>query len=94
MKIWAKLMVREKILRDIIYEDDSEVKLKAFVKALQEIAYRLDIATPVVIPTHFRHFEKFNRVKFLPRDFVEEVDYDCLILERVVERKKPTTYYI
>ena len=94
MKIWAKLMVKDKILRDIIYEDDSEVKLKAFVKALQEIAYRLDIATPVVIPTHFRHFEKFNRVKFLPRDFVEEVDYDCLILERVVERKKPTTYYI
>ncbi len=87
MKIWAKILKGDKILRDIIYEDDFPLKQSSFIKALQEISYRLDSATPISLPTHLKHFERFNRVKYLKRDFIEDTDFDCMILERVIEKK-------
>ena len=66
----------------------------AYKRALQEVCYMLDVSTPVTLPTHYKHFERFNRVKYLPRDFVEDVDFTAYILERVVEKKKPENYYV
>ncbi len=92
MKIWAKVMIKDKILKDVVWESENESI--SYIKALQEICYALDIATPVSLPSHKRHFENFNRVKYLPRDFIEDADFDCLVLERVIEKKKPKTYYV
>lgn len=80
-------MKGDKILRDIVYEDDFVLRPASYIKALQEICYRLDVTTPVSLPTHYKHFERFNRVKYLPRDFVDSEDFDLFILERVVEKK-------
>ena len=33
---------------------------------------------------HIFNFAKFNHVRFLPRDFVEGVDFDYLLLENIV----------
>ena len=74
MKIWAKVMKGDKILRDVIYENDLTLTPSNFQRTLQEISYKLDVATPVTLPSHYKHFERFNRVKYLPRDFIEEVD--------------------
>jgi len=86
--VWAKVMRGDKILRDAIYDDGSSLSEAAFHALLQEISYRLDIAVPVTLAYHFKHFEKFNRIKYLPRDFIEEVDFDAFIVERVLDEKK------
>ena len=88
MKIWAKVMKGDKILRDVIYEKDLTLTPSNFQRTLQEISYKLDVETPVTLPTHYKHFERFNRVKYLPRDFIEEVDYTSFVLERVIEKSK------
>lgn len=93
MKIWAKVMNGDKIVKDVVFERDFALTSANFVKALQDISSTLDLSTPVTLPTHFKHFEKFNRVKYIPRDFVEEVDFTSFVLERVVEKKKPENYY-
>ena len=94
MKIWAKVMKGDKILRDVIYENDLTLTPSNFQRTLQEISYKLDVATPVTLPTHFKHFEKFNRVKYIPRDFIEEVDYTSFVLERVIEKPKTKQFYV
>lgn len=94
MKIWAKVMKGDKILRDVIYESDLTLTPSNFQRTLQEISYKLDVATPVTLPTHYKHFERFNRVKYLPRDFIEEVDYTSLVLERVIEKPKTKQFYV
>lgn len=94
MKIWAKVMKGDKILRDVIYESDLTLTPSNFQRMLQEISYKLDVATPVTLPTHYKHFERFNRVKYLPRDFIEEVDYTSLVLERVIEKPKTKQFYV
>ena len=94
MKIWAKVMQSDKIKRDVIYESELALTPSNYQKMLQEMAYKLDIATPISLPSHFKHFERFNRVKYIPRDFIEETDFSSFVLERVVENKKPKQFYI
>ena len=94
MKICAKVMKGEKILRDALYERELSLTPSNLQKMLQEISYKVDVATPVNLPTHFKHFERFNRVKYLPRDFIEEVDYTSFVLERVIEKPKPKQFYV
>ena len=94
MKIWAKVMKGDKILRDVIYENDLTLTPSNFQRTLQEISYKLDVATPVTLPTHYKHFERFNRVKYLPRDFIEEVDYTSFVLEKVIEKPKTKQFYV
>lgn len=94
MKIWAKVMKGDKILRNVIYESELSLTPSNFTRMLQDISYKVDVATPVTLPTHFKHFEKFNRVKYLPRDFIEEVEFTSFVLERVIEKPKPKQFYI
>lgn len=92
MKVWAKVMKGDKILRDVVYEDGVQLNMSGFQSLMQEVAYKLDIATPVILVNHLKHLEKFNRVKFLARDFIEDVEFDVLIVERVLDDKKPKMY--
>ncbi len=92
MKVWAKVMKEDKILRDVVYEDDVPLTQSGFQLLMQELSYKLDIATPVILVNHLKHLERFNRVKFLARDFIEDVDFDLLIVERVLDEKKPKLY--
>ncbi len=92
MKVWAKVMKEDKILRDVVYENDVPLTQSGFQSLMQELSYKLDIATPVILVNHLKHLERFNRVKFLARDFIEDVDFDLLIVERVLDEKKPKLY--
>lgn len=94
MKIWAKVMNGDKIVRDVIYERDLVLTPSNYQKMLQEMSYQLDVATPVTLPTHYKHFERFNRIKYIPRDFIEEVDFTAYVLERVIEKPKSKQYYM
>ena len=85
-------MKEDKILRDVVYEDDVPLTQSGFQSLMQELSYKLDIATPVILVNHLKHLERFNRVKFLARDFIEDVDFDLLIVERVLDEKKPKLY--
>ncbi len=87
MKIWAKVMRGDKILRDVLYEGEHAPGFSGFREAVQNVAYKADVSTPVLLPAHFERFDRFNRVKFLPSDFVEDVDFTCFVLERVKEDK-------
>ena len=92
MKVLAKVMKGDKILRDVVYENDVPLTQSGFQSLMQELSYKLDIATPVILVNHLKHLERFNRVKFLARDFIEDVDFDLLIVERVLDEKKPKLY--
>ena len=94
MKIWAKVMVGDKIKKDVIYESELSLTPSNFQKMLQEIAYLVDVATPISYAVFCLQNEKFNRVKYIPRDFIEECAFTSFLLERVIEYKTPTQYYI
>ena len=81
------MKLQDKLLKSIIHDSALVSTPANFKKDLQEICYTMDVSTPVSLPTHYKHFDKFNRIKYIPRDFVEDVDFTSLVLELVVEKK-------
>ena len=84
MKIWAKLITDGKIQKQFVYEKQERLTYSRFFDYLSDICHELDIPTPVLLKTHIFNFAKFNHVKFIPRDFVESLDYDQLYLENII----------
>ena len=83
MKIWAKLMTDGKIKKQFVYEKDEKLTYSHFFDYLTDICAALDIPTPVLLKTHIFNFAKFNHVKFLKRDFVDNLGYDYLFIENL-----------
>ena len=83
MRIWAKLMTDGRIRKQFVYERDDKLTYSQFFDYLPDICQALDIPTPVLTKTHIFNFAKFNHVKFISRDFVESLGYDCLFLENL-----------
>ena len=84
MKIWAKLITDGKIQKQFVYEKQERLTYSRFFDYLSDICHELDIPTPVLLKTHIFNFAKFNHVEFIPRDFVESLDYDQLFLENII----------
>ncbi len=84
MKIWAKVVKDGKIEKQIVYERDEKLVYSHFLDYLFDICHELDVSTPVLLKTHIFNFAKFNHVRFLPRDFVEGVDFNYLLLENII----------
>ena len=84
VRIWAKLMKKDKIIKQCVYENFSPIDYSLFSTYVREICETLDSPTPVVIKTHIFNYAKYNNVKFKKEDFVEEIDFDKLVLENAL----------
>lgn len=81
MKIWARLIIDGKNVKDTLYADNMSLTFASYENMLRKIAELLDISSPVTMMIHFKHFKKFNIHRFTADDFVESFDYDRLEIE-------------
>ncbi|HIU82881.1 MAG TPA: hypothetical protein IAC70_02890 [Candidatus Faecicola pullistercoris] len=81
MKIWVKLLKDQKITRSGTYTMKKYLNAENYDEILREICMDLDVSKPLGLKSHFRHFYDFNTVKYKADDFVESVDFDCMVLE-------------
>lgn len=87
IRIWGRTMVEDKITRSFIYESIDTLSDDTFKLHIAELCHELDIPTPLIIASHIRNFEDFNNTVFLPRDFVESIDFDKFIIENAIITK-------
>ena len=83
-KIWAKIITDGKIVRQLVYQRTDKFSYGEFFHYLSDICEGLDTATPILLKTHIFNYAKFGTVRFLPRDFAEQPDFDKLVLENIV----------
>lgn len=83
IKIWAKVLKKDKIVRQCVYEKNENVDYSLFFEYLREICEELDVATPVLIKTHLFHYAKYRTLKFRKDDFIDGIDFDYLVLENI-----------
>ncbi len=84
IRIWAKVMKKDKILKQFMLEKQELLDYSKFFDYLREICEHLDIATPVLIKTHLFNYAKYNNVRFTQSDFVEQISFDKLVLENAL----------
>ena len=84
VRIWAKLIKNDKIIKQTVYEREGVTDYSVFFEYVRDICEALDCPTPVVIKTHLFNYAKYNTVKFKSDDFVEKSDFDKLVLENAL----------
>ena len=84
IRIWAKVMKKDKILKQYMFEKFTEMDYSEFFSYLKDICENLDISTPVLIKTHLFNYAKYNVVRFTQSDFVEQIFFDKLVLENAL----------
>lgn len=83
MKVWAKLLVDGRNVKDTLFDDDkNKIDYGDYEEMLRSVAYLLDIPTPLALKAQYRHFNSFKVNKYAPKDFIETVDFDFLEIER------------
>lgn len=81
MKIWAKTVTGDKIVREILYENPLPMRYDNYRLWVSEICRTLDLSTPVILPAHYKNFAMFHNTRFKPDDFVDDLGADALIIE-------------
>lgn len=92
-RIWAKTTVGDKITRDYMYTLDSAFDEERLFEYVCDIARAMDIPTPCILASHVHNFVHFNIARFLPREFVDTVDFDMFVIENTTGTIKPLPRY-
>lgn len=82
MKVWGKLIKNEKTVLQGVIEAENLNTFSGITKAFMDLAEELKIPTPVITRTSAQFFFDFNSVRFKHDDFVEQIDFDYLFIER------------
>lgn len=83
-RIWAKVMKKDKIIAQFVLEKYESLDYSKFFDYVREICEVLEIPTPVIIKTHLFNYAKYNNVRFSASDFVENIEFDKLVLENAL----------
>lgn len=84
VRIWAKVMKKDKILKQYLFEKEGQTDYSVFFEYVRDICEALDIPTPVIIKTHLFNYAKYNTLRFKKDDFVESINFDKLVLENAL----------
>lgn len=83
VKIWAKVLSKGKIIKQYTLIKDENMDYSMFFDYLREICENLDVPTPVLIKTHLFNYAKYNVLRFSSDDFLEQINFDRLVLENI-----------
>ncbi|NLX70429.1 MAG: hypothetical protein GX024_05975 [Clostridiales bacterium] len=84
-KLWGSIHKNNKIIMDMVSEcnraDLSEQD--RLHHCIQEICYQLDLQRPVWLQKNQREFEQYKRTVLTQDNFIENIDFDALVLELI-----------
>lgn len=85
MRILGKVIKKNRIVRDYIYEIDGDFVIHDFYGYVEEICHNLDLPVPIILTTHIKNFLLFNSTFFTQEDFVEKFFEDKFVIEIIKE---------
>lgn len=83
MKLWIKLIKEEKILANLVAENDLPLSWENYESLLSETCHKLDLSTPITLSMHFNSLVRFNITEYKARDFIEPIDFTKLTVENI-----------
>ncbi len=81
MKILAKTIKHNKIVKDFVYEINEDFVIHNFFDYMNSICEALDLPVPIILTKHIKNFLLFDSTFFTQEDFVEKFYEDKLVIE-------------
>ena len=85
-RLWAKVWKDNRLLKDTVICDDSNLRRtqKVFA-ALDEVTRVFDLSRQIWLDKTVKEFQMHNRARFYDDNFVETIEFDYLEIEVIEE---------
>ncbi len=81
MKVWAKLWKNNRMLRDLVVEEDTDdTRTHKIFHALEEVCMAFDLGKPIWLDANIRDFKRHKKTRFYQDSFIEEIEFDYMEL--------------
>ncbi len=85
-RMWGKIFRKQHMLRDMVYEDDSDdTRTHKVFRGLEEICYAFDLQRPIWLDTNIRQFQQVAKTRFTRDNFTETISFDYLEIQIIEE---------
>ena len=85
-RLWAKIWKDNRMLKDTVICDESDLRRtqKVFA-ALEQATVTFDLSRPIWLDKTVREFQNHNRARFYQDNFIEAIEFDYLEIEIIEE---------
>lgn len=79
MRIWAKEILDNRLVKDIVITDNSEeTRTHKVFQALDEVCHAFDLGKPIWLDSNITDFQVHAKTRFTKDSFIEEIPFDYL----------------
>lgn len=76
-RLWGKLWKDTRLLRDSVYEEESDdTRTHKVFKGIEKLCYDFDIEKPIWLDKNVREFQQHAKTSFYQDSFIEQVGFD------------------
>ena len=86
-RLWAKVFKENKLLKDIVIENDSTElnRTRKVFDAIDSICYEFDLSKPIWLDSTIKDFQIHDKRRFTKDNFIDSIDFDFLEIEVIEE---------
>jgi hypothetical protein len=79
MRIWAKLIKDNRILKDMVVEDQGDdTRTHKVFNAIDAVSHNFDLSRPIWLDATVNDFKRHDKCRFYQDNFIESIDFDYL----------------
>lgn len=79
MRIWAKIFLENRMLKDMTVEDYSdETRTHKIFNSLEKVCKEFDLGKPLWLDSNIKEFKRHKKTRFTQDSFIEEIPFDYL----------------
>ncbi|MBR5765469.1 MAG: hypothetical protein IKX95_01690 [Lachnospiraceae bacterium] len=86
MRIWAKLIGDNRIIKDMVVENTSDdTRTHKIFDAMETICHEFDLSKPIWLDATVKDFKRHSKCRFLRDNFIDSIDFDYLEIQVLEE---------
>ena len=85
-RLWAKIFKDNRLLRDIVIEDNTQdTRTHKVFHSLDQVCRAFDLSAPIWLDKSIVEFKRHDKVRFTQDNFIDSVDFDYLEIHVIEE---------
>lgn len=79
MRIWARLIYDNRILKDTVIENyDDDTRTHKVFDAVDRICSEFDLSRPIWLDSTVEDFKRHSKCRFTKDNFIDSIDFDYM----------------
>lgn len=86
-RLWAKEFKNNKMLRDMVAENNSssQTRTQKVFAAIDEVCNTFDLSKPIWLEHNIDEFRRIDKTRFTSDNFIDSIDFDFLEIHVIEE---------